>query len=205
MPPRGGLASRVWGECCFGKNTDFQKLPTHPALLLKKEKTSLRIHVLRILLLFSPPLPSFQIYISISKEGKSTPLSSPLPISLSFATFHLGGALNYEHHLNLVFTATRNSSLVSVFQPHLSPPFLLSFQVFESGLWRDIGFSCEANYDSLCRLTCRMVDTYWYTYWYVYFVYLDSRETIYETCYAMQLFYNNSVCRRLFALCCEKK
>lgn len=118
----------VWGECCFGKNTDFQKLPTHPALLLKKEKTSLRIHVLRILLLFSPPLPSFQIYISISKEGKSTPLSSPLPISLSFATFHLGGALNYEHHLNLVFTATRNSSLVSVFQPHLSPPFFSHFK-----------------------------------------------------------------------------
>lgn len=117
----------VWGECCFGKNTDFQKLPTHPALLLKKKKkTSLRIHVLRILLLFS--LPSLPFKSTFQFPRKENPHPSPLPISLSFATFHLGGALNYEHHLNLVFTATRNSSLVSVFQPHLSPPFFSHFK-----------------------------------------------------------------------------
>lgn len=116
MPPRDSR-SRRWFRIVWGKvvvvsvktayaspfsDGDFQKLPTHPALFLKKPAEHLlavtEFTCSNILLIF---FSSFQIYISIFKK-----IPFP-PIFLSFGTFHLDGALNYKHHLNLVFTTTR--------------------------------------------------------------------------------------------------
>lgn len=87
MPPRGGLASRVWGECCFGKNTDFQKLPTHPALLLKKKKKPPSEFTCFEFYSFFP-LPSLPFKSTFQFPRKENPHPSPLLSRFPFPLLH---------------------------------------------------------------------------------------------------------------------
>lgn len=119
----------VWGECCFAKKHPspiFKNAPVGLLLKKKKKKTipSEFTCLERVLLFFRPPpLPPIPVKSTFQFPRRKT--SSPLPIS--FATFHLGGALNYEHHLNLVFTATRIHLLSPSSYRTFSPlPFLIS-------------------------------------------------------------------------------